>query len=283
MERAGSSWIFYMLASHPDVWVPPIKELHYFDSIDPRSRYKSWRYRQHLKIRAITKAAPFLKKPEDRPQFFKNSYLRYLHWDLKYFSGIYSHDWYRSMFADTFTKGRVCGEVTAAYSTLSEPMIKDLCENFSETKLIMSVRDPIERTKSALFHHFRGIQSRNMADVGEEELLDWLDNPLVKARSDVLYMLKLWQNYAGTRLHLIDFARIALEPETLIEELYTLLNLNKAFSPPQKLIGEKVFSFKTGQDGLPQAVQNKLFNMHKKQRKSIKEKYPSLVKNWQNI
>ncbi len=283
MERAGSSWVFYMLASHPDVWVPPIKELHYFDSIDPQSDARSWRYSKHFKIRVLGKAAPFVKKPEDRPQFFKNTYLRYLQWDLRYFLGDTNHEWYRSLFAPQFTKGRICGEITAAYSTLSENTIADLCKNFPQTKFIMSVRDPIERTKSALFHHFRGIHGRKINDCKEEELLEWLDEPLVIARSDILRMIDLWQKHAGNRLHLIDFEDIARNPDTLIHDLYTLLDLESTFRPPPKLIGEKVFSFKTGNDDLPVSVNDKIINMHKDARKIIKERYPALVKHWQNV
>src|SRR5205085_9115453 len=40
-QRAGTGWLYEQLRNHPDFWMPPLKELHYFDRIarggrDPR-------------------------------------------------------------------------------------------------------------------------------------------------------------------------------------------------------------------------------------------------------
>ena len=210
MERAGSSWIFYMLASHPDVWVPPIKELHYFDSIDPQSNSLNWRREKHLNIRLRGKLAPLLKKPADRPQFFKNSYAEYLKWDWRYFRGTQNDEWYKSLFDETFTKGRISGEVTAAYSTLSEPVVAEFAQSFPKTKILLSVRHPMERTKSSLLHYIRGVLKKPIADCTERELLDWLNQPLVLERSRISKMLKIWRSYIDDdRLCLIDFNEIS--------------------------------------------------------------------------
>src|SRR3954447_22208805 len=44
-HKAGSTWLYQQLDSHPDFWMPPVKELHYFDQLsrvqraaDPRCR-----------------------------------------------------------------------------------------------------------------------------------------------------------------------------------------------------------------------------------------------------
>ena len=86
MERAGTSWLFTQISSHPDIWVPPLKELHFFDVIDPKAKYLTHRYSYHLKSRLKQKAAPFMSTAH-RPEFSKNNYLTYLLWDLFYFTG----------------------------------------------------------------------------------------------------------------------------------------------------------------------------------------------------
>ncbi len=30
-QKAGTSWLYQQLEPHPDFWMPPVKELHYFD------------------------------------------------------------------------------------------------------------------------------------------------------------------------------------------------------------------------------------------------------------
>lgn len=29
--KAGTTWLYYQLKDHPDLWLPPVKELHYFN------------------------------------------------------------------------------------------------------------------------------------------------------------------------------------------------------------------------------------------------------------
>src|SRR5438132_13721254 len=32
-QKAGTSWLYRQLERHPDFWMPPVKELHYFDEL----------------------------------------------------------------------------------------------------------------------------------------------------------------------------------------------------------------------------------------------------------
>ncbi len=44
-HKAGSTWLYQQLDSHPDFWMPPIKELHYFDQLSRVQRASSPRCR----------------------------------------------------------------------------------------------------------------------------------------------------------------------------------------------------------------------------------------------
>ncbi len=37
-QKAGTTWLYQQLDSHPDFWMPPIKELHYFDELSKVQR-----------------------------------------------------------------------------------------------------------------------------------------------------------------------------------------------------------------------------------------------------
>ncbi|MGD1948605.1 MAG: hypothetical protein ACFB14_03045 [Leptolyngbyaceae cyanobacterium] len=45
-QKAGTTWLWSILKTHPDVWIPPKKELHYFDRSPtyPPSSYLSSKY-----------------------------------------------------------------------------------------------------------------------------------------------------------------------------------------------------------------------------------------------
>lgn len=51
--RTGSTWLYHLLWPHPELWLPPIKELHYFDAIDKTIERQSLRYGRHLRRRLI--------------------------------------------------------------------------------------------------------------------------------------------------------------------------------------------------------------------------------------
>ena len=41
-QKAGTSWLYHQLNSHPDFWMPPIKELGYFDQMSHSRHPDSW-------------------------------------------------------------------------------------------------------------------------------------------------------------------------------------------------------------------------------------------------
>lgn len=46
-QKAGTSWLAHMLGQHPQIWVPPFKEAHFFNHrFLPEQRYWiAWHYR----------------------------------------------------------------------------------------------------------------------------------------------------------------------------------------------------------------------------------------------
>src|SRR6478735_11126174 len=33
--KTGTTWLYKHLSRHPEIWIPPVKELHYFDRLFP--------------------------------------------------------------------------------------------------------------------------------------------------------------------------------------------------------------------------------------------------------
>jgi hypothetical protein len=45
-QRAGTTWLHQVLRRHPSLWLPPVKELHYFDKLSHQHTWdddKRWR------------------------------------------------------------------------------------------------------------------------------------------------------------------------------------------------------------------------------------------------
>ena len=144
--RTGTSWLFKCLSRHPNLWLPPIKELHYFDSIasslDEGFALQMRRYR--LKTFAKARVKSYLKHGSFKP--FSGHILRdALAWDWRFFGGNGSLDWYQSLFQPAANHGYITGEATPAYSILPAEDIDTIFSIVPNVKLLLILRDPIER------------------------------------------------------------------------------------------------------------------------------------------
>src|SRR3954454_22181194 len=53
-QKAGTGWLYEQLRSHPDFWMPPMKELHYFDRLAAPNDSSE------------TRSLPFARKDKER-------------------------------------------------------------------------------------------------------------------------------------------------------------------------------------------------------------------------
>jgi len=283
MERAGTSWLFTQIASHPDIWVPPLKELHFFDVIDPQAFYLKHRYSYHLKSRLKQKAAPFMNLP-NRPEFKKNDYLTYLLWDLYFFTGRFNIDWYKRLFDDKFTGGKTCGEITPAYSNLTPETIQMALTMNPNIKFLLMLRNPIERMWSGLVHHFRHIEKRSFKDITESEMLDFLKNPAAQNRSDVASILQTWQgNVPADQIFIQNFERISKDPEGLIKDTYDYLQVDNSYLPQESLYKKKINTYTKHDFNIPESIGDYLINSCMPIINAVEKTHPEITKKWQKI
>lgn len=283
MERAGTSWLFTQLASHPDIWVPPLKELHFFDVIDPKARYLTHRYSYHLKSRIKQKAAPFLKT-SNRPEFTKNNYLTYLLWDYYFFTGKFDIHWYKRLFSTKFTGQKICGEITPAYSNLTPETIHKILEMNKNIKFLMMVRNPLQRMWSGLVHHFRHLEKREISKVSEKEMLNFLENSAAKNRSDLASILQTWQdNVAQEQLLIQSFEDISNTPETLIENTYSFLGVDQKFLPPSDLYQRKINAYTQQQVEIPSTIKDYIITQCNDGVETLKRTHPDITNKWSDF
>ncbi|MGF1538239.1 MAG: sulfotransferase, partial [Elainellaceae cyanobacterium] len=138
--KSGTTWLHYNLQSHPEIWLPHIKELRYFNEPEynilgrlfgkNKKRYEYWRMQVHF----------FLK---DKRAWLNPNHVR---WHLNYFLWPRSPQWYASLF--DLGKGKITGDVTPLYASMPESNIAALKQDFPQTKIIYILRSPVERTWS---------------------------------------------------------------------------------------------------------------------------------------
>ena len=119
-EKTGTSWLYRNLKAHPDLFLPPIKELKYFwerharpgESIVTRFTGRNWHnrlYRKTLK----NKIKHYLRQIIHLPRLRND-----LAWDLRYLFRPHTDEWYASLFEKT--RRRLGGDVSPKYFGLPE-------------------------------------------------------------------------------------------------------------------------------------------------------------------
>jgi len=168
-QKAGTSWLYRQLEPHPDFWMPPVKELHYLDNLN--------RTRRHQTPRADDERdACFVEAINDMSM--------QSHIDLDRYGRLFSH------------KGPLLsGDISPAYSTLSDEIIEKVVDHFPNLKVVFLARDPVERAWSQLSMGVRlGVISKFDATDPDEVVRNLLI-PGVLARSHPSKIVARWKRY----------------------------------------------------------------------------------------
>jgi hypothetical protein len=142
-HKGGTTWLYQQLDSHPDFWMPPVKELHYFDQLSRVQRASPPRRRDERDLRFLES----LKSLSGEPCMDLENYAR--------------------LFAP---KGSLLsGDISPNYSTLSKKLVRRIIRYFPDLRVIFMARDPVERVWSHLSMevHHRQIEPFDATDVGE--------------------------------------------------------------------------------------------------------------------
>jgi len=211
-QKAGTTWLHENLRQHPGVWMPPVKEVHYFDKAIRHPspfdrRFYSRRWRTH-----------FTRRLGQR--FDGTLGLRELRWDLNFFFARRSDDWYASI----FEPGRdLCsGEITPGYSKLEPDEVAHVHSLCPDARIVFLMRDPIDRAWSGA----RMSSDRRGLDLADEARWRGYLDQQKKTRGDYLRTLRNWKaSYGEERLLVGFFEEIAEDPAGLLTRVHSFLGL----------------------------------------------------------
>src|SRR5437773_10418299 len=168
-QKGGTSWLYRQLEPHPDFWMPPLKELHYLDNLNRTKRFRPPRTRDERDVCFLESIKNLSAQP-------------YI--DFESYGQLFRH------------KGPLLsGDISPAYSTLSDEIIERVVNYSPNLKVIFLARDPVERAWSQLSMGVRlGMISRFDATDAEEVILNLL-NPGVLIRSHPSKVVARWKRY----------------------------------------------------------------------------------------
>lgn len=242
-QKAGTSWLASNLSRHPNVWTPPLKELHYFDerikelpfgaSIIRLSRKEYtdedwypwyWRYQlQYLLKRRFRRYGE---------NFDPETFL----WALKFFGRSPSDKWYASLFEQG--QGKITGEATPDYSILEEGMVARIHELIPSAKVIFFMRNPIERLYSSAIMQLRNLRGmgREVEATNVEPFFEsFFQQPTVVSHTSYLRNLEKWRRFYPDEQIFVGFLEdIHFYPVRLLQRLYGFLGLDPSHAREAK-------------------------------------------------
>jgi len=251
-QKAATSWLYQNLRHHPDIWLPPRKELHYFDR-SPIYPSPSYLASEHLIHR--------LFGTEDYNKGLLNQFIRGLlhgirekdwnqtQWMLRYFLGTYNDDWYRSLFRAG--EGKVKGEITPSYSILGLKDVQHIREMFPEVKVILILRNPIDRAWSHVRFDWKRLGLNGPGEL--DKIKKFIDAPDQSLRSDYVRTLGTWtscfpkeqlfigfyddviQDPRGVMVRICEFLGVALLSNADAEILNRKVNVSRAWEIPKEI------------------------------------------------
>lgn len=211
-QKAGTSWLAQMLGQHPEIWIPPFKEVQFFNHrfIEDHQYWIRWHYKnkpKEIRERHVKREVPM--PPE------LDTYL-----DGLTSGAMFHNHWYKRVFAPA-PETAVPMDITPEYSGLPEEGVDFVANFMPKVKIIYLIRHPVDRAISQLRMNLRR-EKRTPATVQ-----DWVaevDNPVLFERGDYATYLPRWQKHFPDML-VLPFGRVASEPGKLMEEVEEYLGI----------------------------------------------------------
>jgi hypothetical protein len=248
-QRAGTTWLYANLSVQPGIWMPPVKELHYFDE-------KAVLRHAAFVWRVLGRSDPdqrWRRQLRDRGRVRRRAGRWPTKWEFRYFLGRPSDDWYLNLFEPG--KGRISGEVTPSYMTLPAADVERVHQLLPEARIILLMRNPIERAWSGAVMELRDFPSAEAAD----RLPAVIEAASSRLRTDYLGALERWAAfYAADRIYVGFMEDLARWPQLLLSSICEFLGVGSAsvFQRADRVVHRGTVS------SMPAAVAGRLATMY---------------------
>jgi hypothetical protein len=251
--------------------MPPDKEIRYFwerafiGNLTYAQRFTSehWHVRGRrffLKNRFKAHLADLLRVKLD---------FQSLTWDTRYLLWKQTDNWYSRLFSKT----AVSGDISAKYCELPDTEIARIKAIFPHLKVLITLRDPIEREWSRAKMNLCKKRNRQLAEVSEEEFVaQFNDRPQFKS-NDYKRLIELWQDHFSNSQVLILFYDELLEkPFDYFCKICDFLQIERPSREEENRLKEIVFKGIKGD--IPTHLEQILITMHKDHMQNLSDYLP---------
>lgn len=199
-QRSGSTWLYSHLKKHPDIGFAYTKEIHYFDTIHSGSILLA-----RTKIDEIDRVIKENRYLLER-YFADLSAGKPVNGQIHQLMSPVDDQWYAGIFSEN--KKKYAADFSPEYALLPDEgfeHINRICQN---KKILFTMRDPIDRAKSAICYFFKG-QGRSIRGVENSELVKLAQTDFIIGMSSYeATVQKLQQHFFAEDLLFLFFTTV---------------------------------------------------------------------------
>ncbi len=246
-QKAGTSWLYDYLKRHKQVFLPSPKELHVFDAVFRADMFSEFYYRWQLQH-----ASRGLKH-KLKSKFFS---VQPMQADLRAADLVRMIDdpsVYVDYFRNMSAGHHVVGEITPSYAALSRENfaeVQDLLSPHFDMRVVLLLRDPVQRAFSAV-RHFRRVNAQRFPHT-----LSGDDNALFERMFDTAYVWEranypriiedLEAAFGAKNVHIEFFER--LFNEEAVSRLCAFLGIEQKAAAFDKIVNASPRPIELGDD-----------------------------------
>jgi hypothetical protein len=164
-QKAGTTWLARILSGHPDLFMSPVKEIHYFDHVQGLTQHLSDKKRG-------SRRRKFHQRMWTQPHRFSEHW-RQWSWYRTYLREPIDDNWYVSLFEERAGR-RFAGEATPEYAIVGEQGLRHLQRLAPAARVLFILRNPVTRAWSQALHHCR-TTGRDAIRLSTDELIAVMD------------------------------------------------------------------------------------------------------------
>lgn len=283
-QKAGTSWLHKNLNKHPDIGLPPIKELQYFIAREQALKHSlparllnpeliGRHYRGSLKRWRKPAFTQLLKVQLAKGDI--QGATRSVH-DFLYFS---NDDLYSAVFR--LMPKKVVGEIAPEYGVLSDDSIRHIHTIMPDLKIIFIIRNPIDRVWSSTRMNLSR-ENREFSTFTDTDFIASFNQRASRKRSDYLEIIKNWQKYFPKERFLVCFFDdLAKNPQGFINNIYDFLGVDKTLESLKPISAKPDNSYATAyKDKLSTDLKKYLADMYYPQLKNLSNTFGHHATEW---
>jgi len=265
-QKAATTWLYDALRWIPGIFLPVIKELHYFSELytqDAKCFGPKHRREQ------IKQTREYYMAKQKRSKYDDLILAQLDHLDTTELSD----DWYRGIF-DFATDRDFCGEICPCYMSMPMRGVRHVLNINPLMRVLVLVRDPVDRIWSHMRMHTKiGILKFDL----EQILSGNISMGSYMQYTDYANSIRRWKTMTGEgRFRAIVYDRIGQEPSVVLDEILDFIGAPKAIT--KKDISKSIFS--GDKITLPPELREKLFCDLQPQYDFLHSMFPDQVDIW---